>query len=136
MSFGFPAYSMGSLRFNLGQQDLVGVVSETLGSLGWRYESPLSNKFFARNSPNPWSWGEKIAIEVSPDGTVTARSECLLVTQCFDWGKNHRNVRAFFDQVSRVALAHEASRLPVRAYDEACLTPLERVIKEEERQRR
>ena len=129
MSFGFPAYSTGSQKYDLGQQDLLGVVGESLGRLGWSYEMPSPNAFLAKNSANLWSWGEKIAVEVSLDGTVTARSECLLATQCIDWGKNRRNVRAFFDEVSRIASGREASRLPVAPYDAESLTPVERAIK-------
>ena len=136
MSFGFPAYSTSSQRFHLSQQNLVEVVRESLDSLGWRYETTSPNKFLARNSVNLWSWGEKIAVEVSYDGTVAAKSECLLVTQCFDWGKNRRNLEVFFDEVSRVASAREAPRLPVASYDEESLTPVERVIRDEEKEQR
>ena len=133
MTFGFPAYSTGSQRFNLGQPDLVGVVGESLRGLGWSYETPSQGKFVARNSANLRSWGEEIAVEVYYDGTVTARSKCLLVTQCFDWGKNRRNVKAFFDEVSRAVSARGASPLPVASYDEESLTPIERVIREDEK---
>ena len=136
MSFGFPAYSTGSQRFNLRQPDLVGVVGEALSGLGWTYEAPAPNMFLARNSVNLRSWGEKIAVAVSADGTVTAKSECLLATQCFDWGKNRRNVKAFFDEVSRAASAREASRLPFASYDEQSLTPVERVIRDVEGDKR
>src|SRR5215207_2171041 len=136
MSFGFPAYSTDSQRFTLRQQELTAVVRESLDRLGWRYETPSPNRFIARNSVNPWSWGEKIAVEVSHDGVVTAKSACLMVTQCFDWGKNRRNVQAFFDEASRGASAREESRPPVASYDEQSLTPVERVIRDEERDKR
>jgi hypothetical protein len=122
MSFGFPAYSTDSQRFKLRQSDLAGVVMKALGNLGWRYETRSPNKLIAWTSFSLWSWGEKIGIEVSYDGTVTAKSECLQVTQCFDWGKNRRNVRAFIDEATRIASDRDAPR------DES-LTPVERVIK-------
>lgn len=134
MSFGFPAYSTASRRFDLGRQDLVGVVRESLDGLGWRYETPAPDQFVARNSVNLWSWGEKISVEVGGDGTVTARSECLLATQCFDWGKNKRNVKAFFDEVERTA-RERAPRLQVAPHDDEGLTPVERVIKEDPREK-
>ena len=130
MSFGFPAYSTDSQRFNLTPGDLVEVIREALQSLGWRYEMPSQNEFVARNSLNLWSWGEKISIEVSFDGVVKARSECALPTQCFDWGKNSRNVKIFFGEVARLASGREARALPVPSYDDQSRTPLERVIKE------
>lgn len=131
MSFGFPAYSTGSRRFDLAQPELADVVGESLSNLRWHHESPLSNVFTARNSVNLWSWGERLIITVAQDGTVTARSECLLATQCFDWGKNRKNVEEFFDQIFRVVLAHKASRSQVMTHEETSLTPLERVIRAE-----
>ena len=147
MSFGFPAYSTDSHRFNLRREDLARVVCAALENLGWRYDSPLTYRFFARVSTNPWSWGEKLSVEISYDGTVNAKSECMLVTQCFDWGKNRRNVKAFFDQVSRMIPTHDASHLraplgeresasgdmpPITVYDERASTPIERVFNEED----
>lgn len=134
MSFGFPAYSTGARRFNLGQRALIEVIGESLSRLGWNFEPPMFNTFIARNRVNMWSWGEKIAVEVSHDGVVTARSECLAPTQCIDWGKNRRNVGEFFDEVSRVVIEHESRGLPVAPYNEAGLTPMERIIIETEKE--
>jgi hypothetical protein len=136
MAFGFPAYSVGSQKYNLSRPDLTSVVGESMDRLGWRYERPSPNMFVARNTVNPWSWGEKIAVEISDEGVLTAKSECLLVTQCLDWGKNRRNVRAFFAEVSRGVSAREALRSPVASSDEESLTPVERVIKGGEKERR
>lgn len=128
MAFGFPAYSVSSQRYNLGQADLRTVVGESLHRLGWHYEVPEPYKFVARNAANLWSWGEKISVEVSYDGVVTARSECLLVTQCFDWGKNHRNVKAFFAEVSRGAFEREPPQSQFASHDGE--SPVERVFKD------
>lgn len=128
MAFGFPAYFTGGQRFGLGQPALAEVVAETLGALGWPYEPLTPNTFAARNRANLWSWGERMSVEVSPDGSVTARSECALPTQCFDWGKNRRNVEVFFAELTRAVSAREARRLPVSPYDEENRTPVERVI--------
>jgi len=133
MSFGFPASSTGSQTFNLGQRELLDVVSQAFSNLGWSYASPLPNQFLARISPGIWSWGEKMSVEISYNGNVTAKSECLLITQCLDWGKNGRNVRAFFNEVSRLASMHPSAKLPIAAYDDNKMTPVERVIKEGDR---
>lgn len=108
MSFGFPAYSTGSQSFNLRHQDLIDIVRKSLDAVGWRYEMPSPNEFVARNSVNLWSWGEKIFIAVSVEGTVTAKSQCMLVTQCFDWGKNSENVKTLFNVISRTAAVYES----------------------------
>jgi hypothetical protein len=100
MSIGFPAFSTDSKRFNLTQEELAALVRDTLDGLGWRYEEAAAYRFTARISLGIWSWGEKFNVEIAYNGTVVARSECALVTQCFDWGKNASNIRAFFDQLS------------------------------------
>ena len=135
MSFGFPAYSVNSQRYPLSQSDLLGVVGEALDRLGWHYERSSPNRFIAKNGANLWTWGENIIVEIPSDGVVTARSECLLITQCFDWGKNRRNVRALFDEVSRGASARQALLRPVAAYDAESLTPVERLINDGEKER-
>jgi hypothetical protein len=131
MSFGFPASSTSSRRFDLGQQELACVVSEALRNLGWPYVTPYPNEFLARISTNLWSWGEQMSVDIIYDGTVQAKSECLLATQCLDWGKNSRNLKAFFAEVARLASSYAPSQLPVAAYDQSAMTPLERIIKGE-----
>ena len=39
------------------------------------------------------SEGQYITITILPSGSIHVRSECSIFTQCFDWGKNKRNVR-------------------------------------------
>jgi hypothetical protein len=48
---------------------------------------------------NFWSWGEKVSVEIDRGGTISVESRCRLPTQCFDWGKNQRNIDAFFQLV-------------------------------------
>jgi hypothetical protein len=48
---------------------------------------------------NLWSWGERISVEIGRGGTVWVESTCRLPTQCFDWGKNQRNVDGFLELV-------------------------------------
>lgn len=127
MSFGFPAYSTGSQSFNLAQHDLIDIVRKSLEAVGWRYEMPAPNEFVARNSVNLWSWGEKIFVAVSDDGTVTAKSQCMLATQCFDWGKNNENVKTLFNVISRTTAAYGSQQFA----SPSDRTPVERVIKED-----
>ena len=44
-----------------------------------------------------WSWTEKITIEIKKDGTVYAHSKCSYPLQVVAWGKNKKNVKAFFN---------------------------------------
>ena len=71
-----------------------------------------------------------MSVDVTYDGTVTVKSECLLVTQCLDWGKNDRNVQAFFGELDRLVSTHPPYRLPIAAYDDNAMIPIERVIRE------
>ena len=95
MSFGFPAYSNGSRHSNLDPQTLAEAVSETLRVLRWPYQNPSSNKFVASISVSLWSWGERLSVDITHDGTVTACGECAFPIQCIDWGRNGSNVRSF-----------------------------------------
>ena len=136
MSIGFPAYSKGSQKFKMGQRELGSVVGKVLDSLGWSYEREGPSKFLARCAANLWTSGEKIEVEVLIDGTVMVKSRCVLITQFIDWGKNWRNVRAFFAEVDRMEFVSEISPAPVAAFDLKYETPIERVIKGSEREGR
>ena len=115
MSFGFPAYSTNSRRFRLDQQQLIDLIGKALKYLGWPYQQPLPNRFLARTAFGFWSWGERLTVDVDADGTVTARSECLLATQCIDWGKNGRNVNAVLNYVAHAARACDTTPVATNA---------------------
>lgn len=100
MAFGFPAYARGRRRYDSSPDALREAIARALSALGWTaYGNWSGNRFVAEVGVNFWSWGEKINVEIDPNGTIRIESTCRLPTQCFDWGKNQRNVDAFFELV-------------------------------------
>ncbi len=100
MAFGFPAYARGSRQYDFSSNALQEAVARALNALGW---TPFGNwsgrRFVAEIGVSVWSWGEKVNVKIDCDGTIWFESKCRLPTQCIDWGKNQRNVKAFFHLV-------------------------------------
>ena len=108
MAFGFPAHAHGERHYDSDPDALTEAVARALSALEWlAFGNWNGDEFVAEVGTNVWSWGEKITVAIDADGTVWMKSKCRMVTQCFDWGKNQRNVNAFFAQVAR-ALAERA----------------------------
>jgi hypothetical protein len=131
MAFGFPAYAVGSRNFSLEKSLTVSAVTDALEVLKWRCESVSADQVVAKIRVNIFSWGEKLTVSVAKDGTVTARSEGVIPTQCIDWGKNERNVERFFGELDRSVTtirSSVAALSPVRQFDEENRTPIERVF--------
>jgi hypothetical protein len=125
MTFGFPAFADGSCHLELRKEILSQIVGEALTKLGWDYQSPLPTHFTVQ-IPCGWaSWGEKMIITVNAGGTISARSESILTTQCFDWGKNQKNIDLFFNQLSQLADLHVSRGRPEK-HDTR--SPLEKIL--------
>ena len=99
MSFGFPAYHTENYHPKVADKDTGEVVRRALRNLSWSIREETSNHILALTSMNLRSWGEKIHINFLPDGSISITSECALLTQCFDWGKNKKNVTRLLDQI-------------------------------------
>jgi hypothetical protein len=102
VAFGFPAYADDEERYAVPVGELLDAVALAMEELGWAFEQTAPATLSARVSTSLWSWGERVTVRVARDGTVAIRSACRLVTQCFDWGKNRRNVNTFLDRLARV----------------------------------
>ena len=92
MSFGFPAYHTEHYHPRATDEGIGQVVRRALRNLSWPIREETSNHILASTSMNLRSWGERVRIDFLPDGSISVTSKCALVTQCFDWGKNRRNV--------------------------------------------
>lgn len=102
MSFGFPAYCTG--RYTSGSENVAALQSAAhaaLKALRWKLRSEQSMEITASTGISLWSWGERVALRFSADGSVAVTSKCCWPTQCFDWGKNKTNVRKFLEQMER-----------------------------------
>lgn len=99
MPLGFPAYHTETRKLNLHWQQVAQLTARALQTLEWSYTQSAPNTFDAKVRLGLLSWGEQIRVTIYNDGTLTVRSECALPTQCFDWGKNSRNVQKLFEQI-------------------------------------
>lgn len=136
MAFGFPAYAVERKWFEFDNQFMLDAILNTLKVLNWRCESVLPYEVIAKISVNIFSWGEKLTVSRAADGTLMARSEGVLPTQCIDWGKNERNVKRFFEELDRSVMNMKSlmlSQRPVEQFDQNGQTPIERVFGETQR---
>jgi hypothetical protein len=96
MAFGFPAYHTDDFRARLPEHKLRELAYAALSALGWVVEEDRF-EVRAKTSMSFWSWGERVTITTLPDGGLSITSRCALPTQCFDWGKNQKNVMRVLD---------------------------------------
>lgn len=94
MTFAFPAFHETRMA---GAFD-VAAVEAAMRQLRWSEIRREYGSVIGKVGFNLWSFGETVTATLAPDHVVL-RSTCMLPTQCFDWGKNRRNVEAL-----RVAL--------------------------------
>lgn len=92
MAFGFPAYHEAKIGLNIPREEVMGFMEPIIGSLSWSIREYSQNHMLISSKVGMKSWGEKIRITILPSGILQIRSECSLPTQCFDWGKNKKNV--------------------------------------------
>tara|TARA_B100002052_G_C15357740_1_gene365505 strand:- start:76 stop:387 length:312 start_codon:yes stop_codon:yes gene_type:complete len=92
MAFGFPAYHEAEIKLNIPPEDVVGFMVPIIESLSWSIREYSQNHMLITSKVGMKSWGEKIRVTILPSGMLGIRSECSLTTQCFDWGKNEKNV--------------------------------------------
>lgn len=91
MAFGFPAHHEEELTVPtaIGGEGLLAALS----GLGWTgAATPDGSTWRGSTGMSLSSWGERIVIRWTSGTTVHVRSECVLPTQCIDWGRNRRNV--------------------------------------------
>lgn len=99
MAYGFPAYHEETLDLGKTQHDSQQLVMETLKLMGIGFSVLSSDTLEGKIPMTLFTGGDKVKIRVERDGKVWMRSECPLPTQCFDMGRNKRNVRSFFKKL-------------------------------------
>jgi hypothetical protein len=67
-------------------------LSERLKEYNWKIDSLTDKSLTLTTGTSFLSWGERIIIEKLSHSMLSITSECKLVTQIVDWGKNKRNV--------------------------------------------
>lgn len=89
MTIAFPAFHQTLLP----GAHTPAAVAAAMQRAGWTLVQQNEDRITGKVGLNLWSFGETVTATLA-DGRVTLRSACVLPTQCFDWGKNRRNVDA------------------------------------------
>ncbi len=98
MSFGFPAYHTEHVSRAL-PPSFRNLLDKSFRKLGWLVQDETDDNMTASTGYSPSSWGEHVSVRFDSLGyTVTSR--CILVTQCFDWGRNRWNVRRLIQEIN------------------------------------
>lgn len=97
MAFGFPAHHEEEIET---PRDISrGWIAHVCGLLGWGFRGehadPKAGVCWRMAESLSWAaWGTNISAWPLGARRLRVRSECALVTQCIDWGRNRRNVQA------------------------------------------
>ena len=95
VAFAFPAYHEETVTLPLPVTHDWIVYACRVAGLGpavWG-SGPRGGAWRVSATTSFSSWGENVVITPLSANVVHVRSECALVTQCLDWGKNEGNVR-------------------------------------------
>jgi len=102
MAFGFPAYHEEKIDLEMPRNEIISFLEPIIGSLSWSISEYTENHMLVRSKDRLWEWEpQKIRITILPSGSILVRSECAIFTQCFDWGKNKRNVHKLLSAINR-----------------------------------
>lgn len=101
MSFGFPAYHKQLFSNSNPRVDLEFCAKYAVQTLGWKVKMTHDHGFSAGTSMTIWSWGENILVMMLSPNQMEVKSECILPTQCIDFGQNRRVVEKYLREVQR-----------------------------------
>lgn len=87
MTFAFPAFHEEILERDHTSDNIEAAMRRN----GWKGIQKTATGIRCAVSFNLWSFGETIEVTCEDRRTVL-RSNCILPTQCMDWGKNRRNI--------------------------------------------
>ena len=103
MAFGFPAYHEETIDLEIPRNEIISFLEPIVGSLSWGIIEYTENHMeVISNTGLLESEGQYITITILPSGSILVRSECAIFTQCFDWGKNKRNVHKLLSAINRI----------------------------------
>ena len=103
MAFGFPAYHEETIDLEMPRNEIISFLKPIIGSLSWSIIEYTENHMSAITpTALTASDGEKIRITILPSGSIQVRSECAIFTQCFDWGKNKKNVHKLLSAINGI----------------------------------
>ena len=103
MAFGFPAYHEEKIDLGIPQNEIISFLEPIIGSLSWSIIEYTENHMLVMSNPSLLAWEpEKIRITILPSSSIHVRSECAIFTQCFDWGKNKKNVHKLLSAINGI----------------------------------
>lgn len=112
MAFGFvPRYSKAE-RFENTSAEILLLAVEAAKNIGWEVGRLTKSRVTAYTSFSMTSWSERVTIDIA-DQEVTIKSECN-GNQLFDWGKNKKNVEAFFEKFYELRASMTPEELSIR----------------------
>lgn len=88
----------------LDQERCKVLVAECLQQLPWKEIGYLQDAFDYKTYGSMLTYGERIRIYVG-ETEILVISECLFPAQFIDFGKNKRNVQAFFELFNKAKLS-------------------------------
>lgn len=92
MAFGFPARHIEEFAAPISDMQFRMQVGPKLNALGWPLYYQGIDRVEVGTLAGMASWGEEVTIEFLPPDRMRVTSKCKMSTQCFDWGKNKKNV--------------------------------------------
>lgn len=112
MAFGFvPRYSQKE-TFENSFSEILLLAVESVRALDWNVGHVSKSRIIAYTSFSMGSWSEQITIAIA-DQTLSIKSECS-GNQMFDWGKNRKNVEAFFTKFYEFRASLSPEELSIR----------------------
>jgi hypothetical protein len=95
VAFGFPAYHVADISLPLPITDeWIGYTAQAAGLVfQGRRQEPAGWYWSVTANMDLMSWGSNVKIWALGAQQIRIRSECVLPTQCIDWGKNQEVVQ-------------------------------------------
>ncbi len=100
--FGLPPSATAEVRFPEHRRaDIIRMAERILDDLGWHISYVDEDRISVRTGTGIWIFGDQMTVDVSPRGTVTVHSRCIVPTTLIDFGRNDRNVERFLERLER-----------------------------------
>jgi len=105
--------AVGEITFENDLEEVSKVIKDTMSKVGISFteekvhnERPLTKiELYGKCGKTFRSWGEKVIIEIikTDEGRslAKARSECIVPTTLFDYGKNKKNLEKLFQELTK-----------------------------------
>ena len=101
MAFGFPAYHEETIDLEIPRNEIISFLKPIVGSLSWAIIEYTENHIKVISNTGLFEeYGQYITITILPSGSIHVRSNNSVFLQCFDWGKNKKNVHKLLSAIN------------------------------------